>query len=157
MSRQLQQKYSFHDLTHERRFIPSEPLECSIIEIGEPLETERQVAGRVYDQSARTGRLATLIGFGIARVIVAATFLVVLVLEWKEFGCRNWAGQMLRSALYPIVSAITQDLRLDREQFGLNASSAPQSPQQGRQPKYELTLDRGAGVIVSNDGSSNPL
>jgi hypothetical protein len=88
-SRQLQQKYSFHDLTHERRFIPSEPLERPVVKIGEALETERQFAGGVHDKSARTGRLVARIGFGMGPVTVATTFLAVLVLEWKEFGCDN--------------------------------------------------------------------
>ena len=76
-SRQLRQKYSFHDLTHERRFIPPESLERSIVEIGEALETERQVAGRAHDKPVRTARPVVRIGFGMIRVAVAATFLAV--------------------------------------------------------------------------------
>ena len=86
----MQQKRCFHHLTHERRFISSEALERSIVEIGKPLETERQVTGRVQQKGARTGRLVALIGFGLlSRVTVATTFLPVLALRWKEFGCNN--------------------------------------------------------------------
>jgi hypothetical protein len=150
----LQQKHCSHDLTHERRFIPPESLERPIVEIGKALETERQVAGGFHDKTVWAGRPVVRNGFGMLRVTVAAIVLVVPALESEEFGGTR---QMLRAALYPIVSAIAQDLSLDREQFGLNGSSAPQSPQQGRQAKHELTLDRRADVMVSDDGRLESL
>jgi hypothetical protein len=140
----LKREQRLQHLAPQCGFIPPEPLEHAVIEIGEPLEAACEpslwvnwICGRAVKVIAHTALGVSGAQAGWNRSVKEAIehVLPLFRLVW-------WLASML---------AVTQNLGLNPKQIGLDCSGATQAPQQRCQPKYEFALDCGLDIIVRDD------
>jgi hypothetical protein len=139
----LENEQQLYNLPPKRGFIPSKPIERSVIQVGKPLEGMCQVATTIGIGRGLPGLVLVLIS---ARVISITSSCLESRRTRQDgvWSCWRVPSDVARAIPVYYLGLKPHEVRFDR-------GCATNAPKQGRQSEHQLSIYGRLGVVVSDD------